>query len=226
MDRLKKRHEIWIAIAIVLMMINVIFVIISLPILLVVFIDYSLCKSKKEIKEEEIIPEETKNPEIIRAVYEDIEERKQKEREYEKSIDVRQFEGREDVKKEEVKEYIWHHQIGAGRKEIELIIKKIIKVCNITEEEGKEIIAEHYLKGRGDWENNEEKKIEREYIRKRIREKENDYKKVDEIIKKVESKIGESEKITKEIRDKKKENATYEYIFHYEEWLKKRKKNE
>ena len=53
MDRLKKRHEIWIAIAIVLMMINVIFVIISLPILLVVFIDYSLCKSKKEIKEEE-----------------------------------------------------------------------------------------------------------------------------------------------------------------------------
>lgn len=223
---MKKRHEIWIAIAIVLMMINVIFVIISLPILLVVFIDYSLCKSKKEIKEEEIIPEETRNPEIIRAVYEDIEERKQKEREYEKSIDVRQFEGRDDVKKEEVEECIWHHQIGAGRKEIELIIRKIIKVCNITEEEGKEIIAEHYLKGRGDWENNEEKKIEREYIRKRIREKEKDYKKVDEIIKKVESKIGESEKITKEIKDKKKENATYEYIFHYEEWLKKRKKNE
>lgn len=223
---MKKRHEIWIAIAIVLMMINVIFIIISLPILLVVFIDYSLCKSKKEIKEEERIPEETKNPEIIRAVYEDIEERKQKEREYEKSIDVRQFEGRDDVKKEEAEEYIWHHQIGAGRREIELIIKKIIKVCNITEEEGKEIIAEHYLKGRGDWENNEEKKIEREYIRKRIREKEKDYKKVDEIIKKVESKIGESEKITKEIRSKKKENATYEYIFHYEEWLKKRKKNE
>ena len=226
MDRLKKRHEIWIAIAIVLMMINVIFVIISLPILLIVFIDYSICKSKKEIKEEEKIPEETKNPEIIRAVYEDIEERKQKEREYEKSIDVRQFKGRDDVKKEEVEEYLWHHQVGAGRKEIEIIIRKIIKVCNITEEEGKEIIAEHYLKGRGEWENNEEKKIEREYIRRRMREKEKDYKKIDEIIKKVESKIGESEKITREIKEKKKENATYEYIFHYEEWLEKRKKNE
>lgn len=226
MDRLKKRHELWIAIAIVLMLINGLLIIISLPILLIVLIDYSICKKTKIKEVEEEIPKDNKNTEIIRGIYEELEERKEKEKEFIKSIDVRQFNGRNDVSKDEVEEYLWHHQVGTGRKEIELIVKKIKEICNITDEEGKEIISRHYNESRGGWERNEERKIESEYMRKRTREKEKEYKKVDEIIKKIERRIEESKEITKEIKEQKKENEKYNYIFHYEEWLDKRKKNE
>ncbi len=211
MDKGYKRRISWLAVGIVIMLINPIFIILGITIILLVAIDYLLFKPrKKEEKEEYEIPiEEENNVDKIRANIEKVKIKNEEEKEIRKNVDLRQFKGRNDVTKEELAKYLWYHQIWEGRREKEIICEEIAKVSNLTNEDIRWVINEHYnhkgndgISGSGHWIKNEEAKREIEYRRKKVRE-------FDE----------EIEKISKEKANKKEE---YEYIFYYEDWLKKK----
>ena len=213
MDKGKKRRISWLAVAIVLMLVNVLFIFISVPIIMIVIIDY-LLTSTKTIKEEEYeVPiEEDNNVDKLRACVEKVDNKNEYEKEIRKKVDLREFKGRKDVTKEEVARYLWYHKIWEGRREKEIICEEIAKVSNINEEDINWIMHEHYNHegkdgkvGGGYWDRNDEAKREIEYRRKKVREKDKEFKKDFE---------------RHNIKESK--NEEYKYIFYYDDWLKEK----
>lgn len=224
--KFRKRHATWLAIAIVLMLVNILFIIISVPIILLVIIDYLLCRPKtKNIDDEKVPIEENENIDGIRATVEKIEKINNKEKEYRKNVDIRQFKGRNNVTKEEVEKYLWVHYIWEGRREKELIIDEIIKETNLTNDDKKWILNEHYNKYingekfSGCWERNEEIKIEDEYRKKKvrkIRDEQNKYnKQIDNAMKNINF-LNDINTNDTSIDDDVK------YRYYYEDWLKEK----
>lgn len=214
MDKGKKRRISWLAVAIVLVVINVLFIFISVPIVLIVILDYLITKPKqlKEETEYEVPIEEENNVDKIRAHSEKIAMQKEYEKEFRKEVDLRQFKGRTDVDKQEVANYLWYHQLWQGRREKEIICEEIAKVSNITDEDIRWILNEHYNHqgrdgsvGGGHWIKNEETKREIEYERNKAR-------KFDEDMKKKFKSLNMDYKI----------DGKYKYIFYYEDWLKEK----
>lgn len=214
MDKGEKRRITWLAIAIVLMVINVLFIFVSLPIIAIVALDYAITKpkNKDDDSEYEVPIEEENYVDKIRAHNEKIESQREYEKNYRKTVDLRQFKGRNDVDKKEVANYLWFHKIWEGRREKEIICEEIAKVSNITNEDIDWIMHEHYNHqgndgsvGGGHWIRNEETKRELEYERKKTRE--------------------QNEELNKKFKSLKinhKMNDKYKYIFYYEDWLKEK----
>lgn len=217
---LSKRHLIGIGIALSLMVLNFALAIIGLPILFVVWIDYTFSKGLKIKEKENIeqIEDEQENIDSIRATVEKTEKEKEKWLEYRKNVDLRQFKGRKDVTVQEVKDYLWYHMQWEGHYEKELILEEIKKVSNITDEDCREIMYEHYHHKANDgsivsgcWIRNEEAKCEMEYRKKKVREKEKEW---NRIMKETHIDL---------LKDSVRENnEKHKYIFYYEDWLKER----
>lgn len=213
------------AIAIVIIMVNPLFAILSVPIIAIVIIDYMLFGKKKRNKKEKEIPiEEKNNVEEVRAIVEKIEKENEKEKEYRRNVDKRQFNGREDVTKEEVAYYIWMHYQWEGRKEKKMICEEISKVCNINEEDINWIMKEHYNHEgeNGSWIRDEEEKRIIEYERKKYKENEKIYEEIKNKNKEMLKIFPELKEINEEIEKKEQENENYEYTVNYDEWLKKK----
>lgn len=224
--KFRKRHATWLAIAIVLMLVNILFIIISVPIILLVIIDYLLCKPKKiNIDDEKVPIEDEINTDYIRASIEKIEKINKEEKEYRRNIDIRQFKGRKNVTKEEVENFLWVHYAWEGFKEKKIILEEIEKETNITKDDIKWILHEHYNKeingekGGGCWERNEEYKKELEYTKNKIKEIENEYDKIEKINNNLIKEIPILKDI-KEVNHKKDDEIKYRY--YYDEWLKEK----
>lgn len=221
---MNKRQATEIAFAIVLVMVNPLFIIISLPLTAIFIIDCLLFRErkKKEEKEKEVPIEEENNIEAIRATVEEIEDINAKDLEYRRNVDLRQFRGREDVTKKEVEEYLWFHHKWEGFEEKRIICQEIIKVSNITKEDIKEVMKKHFEKG-GKWITDYELKAEEEYINKKVRKKDKENEKFEE----EENKSIKNNKYLMEVNEiikgyEKPTNEEHKYIFYYEDWLKEK----
>ena len=149
------------------------------------------------------------NVDKLRACIEKVQGKNQEELEFRRNVDLREFKGRTDVTKEELAKYLWYHQVWQGRREKEIICEEVAKVSNITEDDIRWAMHEHYNHkgndgsvGGGHWIRNEEARREIEYRRNKVREFEKEF-----------------EKSNKETVPKKEE---YEYIFYYEDWLRRK----
>lgn len=226
---MKKRQMIGIGIALSLMMLNIGFIIISLPIFLIVAIDYLLTrkKNKEKIIEYEVPIEEETNIDSIRAFAEKAEQEKQKWIEYRRNVDLRQFKGRNDVTRKEVEDYLWYHKVWEGHHEKWIILDEIMKVSNLTEDDCKAILYNHYHRqtrngeiAQGHWIRNEETKRILDYEKRKVLEKEKEYEdKMNDIEKDLKVMFPQIYELTK--RPNKKDDE-YNYIFKYEDWLKER----
>ena len=234
--KLRIRHLIWSMIAITLLLLHIGLIIVALPIFLIVIIDYLLCKPIKKGNEIEEIPEdETTNIDQIRAVVEQIEKINNREKEYRRNVDLRQFKGRNNVTKEELAEYLWIHYVWEGRRQKEIICQEVAKVSNLKQEDIDWVMYEHYhhkgndgTEGAGFWIRNEEAKREIEYERKKTREQDLEDKKFEEQCLAFENKYPKlkelrlnDEKNNKEkLAERQKIKEKHLYIFDYENWLK------
>lgn len=228
---MNKRQATEIAFAIVLVLVNPIFIIISIPIGLIFVIDCLLSKEKKpkdEI-EKEIPIEEVNNIDAIRATVEEIEDLNKEDLEYRKKVDLRQFRGRNNVTKQEVADYLWYHYLWEGFHEKRIICQEIIRVSNITQDDIDWVFKEHYHhktkageEGSGCWIRNEEIRREIEYENEKIRKQDKENKEFMEREEKwMENFFPEINEIVKEVY-KKENDEKYKYIFYYEEWLKEK----
>lgn len=218
---LKNRHLIGIGIAISLIVLNFALAIIGIPILIIVWIDYKISskKNKENNVNEEIIEEEQENIDSIRAVIEKTEKENEKWNEYRRNVDLRQFKGRNNVTVQEIEDYLWYHKQWEGHYEKELILEEIKKVSNITDDDCREIMYEHYHHrandgtiGCGCWVRNEEAKREIEYKRELVRRKEKEWERIfNELDKKLNMQP------LKEVKNEK-----HQFIYYYEDWLKER----
>lgn len=231
MNKFKTRHLIGIGLALSLLALNFLFAFISVPILVVVYIDYKLSNIRKKENVVEEVPQEEENIDSIRALVEKVEQEKQKWIEYRQNVDLRQFKGRNDVTKEEVEDYLWYHKVWEGYQEKWIILDEIMKVCNINEDDCKEIMYEHYHHkgndgsvGGGHWIRNEETKRIIEYERKKNNEKEKEFDKIYDLDKifDFDSDFKKMLEINKYENERKAKESKYWYINHYEEWLKER----
>lgn len=233
MKELNKRQLFGIGLAISLMVLNIGFIFVSIPLLLIVLIDYRITHKKPKIEYEKEVPiEENQNIDQLRALVESIESEKQKWIEYRRNVDLRQFKGRNDVTKEEVAKYLWYHKVWEGRKEKCIILEEIMRVSNLTEDDCRWIMHEHYNHkgndgsiGGGHWIRNEETKREIEYERKKNEKLERDFQKIyeyDEIFKDIKPALYEKIKKKNNEYEEKRRNSDYWYIYHYEDWLKQK----
>lgn len=210
--KLRKRHIVWSMIALTLVLLHIGLFIISLPIFLLVIIDYLVCKPiSRDIEIEKIPPDNTTNVDQIRAVVEQIDTIKEKEKIYRKKVDLRQFKGRENVTRKEISDYLWYHFIWEGRRQKEIICEEISKVSNINQDDIDWIMHEHYNHkcndgsiGGGYWIRNEEARREYIYDIKKTRQKDEEWERKTEI-------LG---------LPKRKHLDEYLFIYYYDEWLK------
>ena len=89
MNKFKTRHLIGIGLALSLLALNFLFAFISVPILVVVYIDYKLSNIRKKENVVEEVPQEEENIDSIRALVEKVEQEKQKWIEYRQNVDLR-----------------------------------------------------------------------------------------------------------------------------------------
>lgn len=228
MKEFKLRQIIGIGIALSLSLLNFGFVIVSIPILIIVMIDYSFNKPKKEIEEEVPIETDSSEIEVIRALSEKVDLERNKWIEYRRNVDVRQFKGRKDVTVEEVEDYLWYHKAWEGHHEKWIILDEIMKVCNLNEDDCKEIMIEHYNHkgnddeiGSGCWIRNEEQKKIQEYENKKYLRERNE---VDKNIERMNQQVLQMCPQAKNIltRSKRKNDDRFRYINDYDNWLKER----
>ena len=221
MDKNEKRHIVEIAIIISLTVLNPILLIITIPIAIITTVDITITK-KRKIEKKDIrkkVPIENENNiEEIKSIIEEIEEEKQKEEEYKRNLKLEEFENRENIKNEEVERYINIHKNWEGKKEKEWIIEEI-KERTKSENINKNEIIRNNLNNGGSWIRNEELKNETEYERNKTKNKIKNYEKqIENEIRKIN---GKSKELIEKI-ERKNENEEYEYIYEYEEWLKRR----
>ena len=227
---MNKRQATEIAFAIVLVMVNPLFLIISIPLTLVFILDCLLFRKRKpkEEKEKEVPIEEENNIEAIRAKVEEIEDKNRKDLEYRRNVDLRQFRGRNDVTRQEVADFLWYHYLWEGFHEKKIICQEIMRVSNITQEDIDWVRHEHYHhkgkageEGGGCWIRNEEIKREIEYESKKVLKQDKENKEFMEREEKWMDKfIPEINEITKEYE--KPMDEKHKYIFYYEDWLKEK----
>lgn len=233
MKELNKRQLFGIGLAVCLMVLNIGFIFISIPILLIVLVDYRITQKKPKIEYEKEVPlEENNNIDELRAMVESIEKEKQKWLEYRRNVDLRQFKGRTDVTKEEVAKYLWYHKVWEGRKEKCIILEEIMRVSNLTEDDCKWILYEHYnhkgndgRTGGGHWVRNEESRRIIEYERKKDAKLEQEFQKMyeyDKIFKDINPMFYEKLTKRKDEFENKRRDSDYWYIYHYEDWLKQK----
>ena len=228
---MNKRQATELAFAIVLVLVNPLFLIISIPITGLFIADCLLFKSKKKKnkeKEKEIPIEEENNIEQIKACVEEIEEKNKEDLKYRKKVDLRQFKNRNDVTKEEVAEYLWFHYMWEGFHEKIIICEEIKKVSNINDEDIKWILNEHYNhkskkgeKGNGCWIRDYEIKKIMEYSIKKERERNKNFQEWENKENNLIKGFKELEEINEYIKDKKMDEK-YKYIYYYEDWLKEK----
>lgn len=212
MNKIRNRYIIWSMIALTMVLLHIGLIIIALPIFLIVIIDYLLCKSREKKEEIEEIPlDDGINVDQLRAIVEQIEQRKFKEIDYRRNVDLRQFKGRDNVTRQEVADYLWFHYVWEGRREKEIICEEIAKVSNITQEDIDWIMYDHYHHkgddgsvGGGYWIRNEEVRREQLYDIKKTRQQDEEWDK-------------QSERLG---LPKRKHREKYQFIYYYEDWLK------
>lgn len=178
--------------------------------------------NKEKVNEIIDVPIEQNNSNL-RANFLKAEQDNQKNIDYKKAIDVRQFARRDDVTNEEVIDYIIAHKRYEGWINICYILDAISLVCNINEENVKEI-KKYLWKNVSFNESDEDKKIN-EYNKEK-------YRKLDKKIKLNNDlfwnkyKGTEVERIWqglehKEILDEK-EKDMLKMTYYYEDWLKEK----
>ena len=221
MDKNEKRHIVEIALIVSLTVLNPILLLVTIPIGIITTIDITITKNKKIEKEnirKKVPIENENNIEEIKSILEEINEEKEKEEEYKRNLKLEEFENRKNITSEEVERYINIHNDWEGKKEKEWIVEEI-KDRTKSENINKNEIIKHNLENGGSWIRNEELKNETEYERKKTRDKIKNYEKqIENEMRKI---TGKSKEFIEKI-EIKNENEEYEYIYDYEEWLKRR----
>ena len=110
-----------------------------LPLLFIVGI-YLIIKLRKKPRIEpqqkkKPLSEATVNLEAIRATYEECEKLVEQDRQIRLETDLRQFQGRTDVTKEELATYMFEQRRWDGKYERHIQMEEIIKVCNLDSDD-------------------------------------------------------------------------------------------
>lgn len=183
---------------------------VAILILLGVGLDALICSAmEKKNRPPQLTPE---MEDAMQKVFDSVRSTNAREDEYRKTVDLRQFKGRNDVTRKEVADHLWFHLLWEGRREKEIICEEISKVSNINQDDIDWILHEHYNHkgndgslGGGCW-------IRNEKVRKQIEQSRQKTIEFDKEIERESKRLG--------LEDDNKMKDSYKFIFYYEDWLK------
>ena len=145
----------------------------------------------------------------FRATYEVTKAKQDEKIQVMRDMDVRQFKGRQDVTVDEVVEYMINHSQYIGLEKREYQMQRITQVCNLTEDDMKEVF--HQIWGKCKISEDKEGQRLSDYRREQIRKEDREY---EQWSKKVA--------IKDDLLGKVQYSEEYKKQFYYEDWLREK----
>lgn len=174
-DSTKKIITLVIALYLIIRFRKLITLIMLIGVVLLCFLVWKKLK-KKEIKQEEdeiLEINDTSSHDKTRMKATLVQEKIDEKRNVMKDTDIRQFKGRKDVTVEEVAEYLINHSQFIGIEKRNYQMQRITQVCNLTEDDMKEV--SHLIWGKTKVLEDKEGQKQRDWEIEQLRKKVNSY---------------------------------------------------